>query len=254
MEQNDYYVYVYLNQLKPGYWQYNEHTFQYQPFYVGKGRNKREIIHLCPFMLKKHNVKNSTIKSIITELGELPIHYRIYTGLTNSEAIQIEIDFIKIFGRKDNNTGILSNGTDGGDGANNFSEKTLNKMKRHTKKVYQYSLNGDFIKEWESMTSVGIEFNSFSNISTAIKRNGTYSGYLWSYEKNENLKPKIKYQAPIKHTNIKQINKKTNEIINIFANALEIEKELKLRTGARNKIYDCLNNKLKTAYGYKWKI
>jgi len=35
---------------------------------------------------------------------------------------------------------------------------------------------------------------------------------------------------------------------------LEIETELKLRTGARNKIYDCLRNKLKTAYGYKWEI
>lgn len=31
-------------------------------------------------------------------------------------------------------------------------------------------------------------------------------------------------------------------------------KELKLRSGARNKIYECINNKIKTAYGYKWEI
>jgi len=30
--------------------------------------------------------------------------------------------------------------------------------------------------------------------------------------------------------------------------------ELGLRNGARNKIYECINGTLKTAYGYKWEI
>jgi hypothetical protein len=254
MENNDYYVYVYFNQLKSGQWIYKEHVFNYQPFYVGKGRRKRDIMHLCPFMLAYKNVKNSTIKSIISEIGEMPIHYRIYENLTNEEAISIEIDFIKTFGRKDNGTGILSNGTDGGDGANNFSEDILKKLGNNRRKVYQYSLDGIFIKEWESVKSTELEFKSSGDISTAIKRNGTYCGYVWSYEKHESIKPRTKYQQPIKYENIKQVNKRTNEIIHTFANALEAETELKLNAGARNKICDCLNNKLKTAYGYKWKF
>jgi hypothetical protein len=253
MENNDYYVYIYLNQLKEGFWTYKEHVFNYQPFYVGKGRRKREIVHLCPYMLRQKNFKNSIIKSIINEIGEMPIHYRIYSELSNNDAIKIEIDFIKTFGRRDNNTGILTNCTDGGDGANNFSKEVLKKIGK-PKKIYQYSLKGEFIKEWNSLTSVGTEFNAPSNISTAIKRDGSYGGYLWSYIKYDKVKPKIKYQMPIKYVKIKQIDKKTNEIIHIFANALEIETELKLRIGSRNKIYDCLHNKLKTAYGYKWKI
>ena len=52
MENDDYYVYVYLNQLKEGLWVYKEHEFKYQPFYVGKGRCKREVVHLCNSMLK----------------------------------------------------------------------------------------------------------------------------------------------------------------------------------------------------------
>jgi len=252
--KNDYYVYIYLNQLKEGVWVYHDHTFNYQPFYVGKGRNKREIIHLCPSMLNVKSIKNSTIKSIINENGEMPIHYRVYSGLTDVEAINIEIDMIKHFGRKDNDSGILANHTDGGDGANNFSDKILKKVGRGKRKVYQYSLSGEFIKEWKSVSSTEIEFASFGNISTAIKRNGTYGGYIWYYDKYNNVKPKIKYQMPIKFVNIKQINKKTNEIIYIFANGLEAETELKLRKGARNKIYECINNKIKTAYGYKWKI
>ena len=43
--KKDYYVYVYFNQTKSGVWNYNEHTFTHQPFYVGKGRNKRDIIN-----------------------------------------------------------------------------------------------------------------------------------------------------------------------------------------------------------------
>lgn len=113
-KKKDYYVYVYLNQLIPGKWAYKDLVFEYQPFYVGKGRNRREIEHLCPYMLEKKSYKSSTIKSIKNKTGQPPIHYRIFEHLTNDEAIEIEIDFIKTFGRKDNKTGILTNCTDGG--------------------------------------------------------------------------------------------------------------------------------------------
>ena len=251
---SDYYVYVYLNQLKSGKWKYKNLDFEYQPFYVGKGRGKRDILHTCPYMLNQKSIKSSIIKSIINEIGEMPLHYRIFSGLTNQEAIDIEIDVIKHFGRKDIGTGILSNCTDGGDGANNFSKDTLKKIGNKKKRIYQYSLNGDLIKEWNSLIEINSEFNSPSNIPTAIKRNGTYGGYIWSYEKLTAIQSKIKWQAPIKYQNIKQIDVESQKIIHIFANALEAETELKLRKGARNKIYECINNKLKTAYGYNWKI
>jgi DNA-directed RNA polymerase beta' subunit len=250
MENNDYYVYVYLNQTKMGKWMYNEHEFEFQPFYVGKGRRKREIMHLCPFMLKAKTYKNSIIKSIINKTNEQPIHYRLYENLSNDEAIAFEIDIINHFGRLDNGSGILANGTDGGDGANNFSNETCKKIGKK-KKVYQYSLDGEFIKEWDGIKSIG---GSYSNMSTSIKRNGTYDNYIWSYVKLDNVDAKIKYQMPVKYENIKQIDIETGEIKHTFANALEIITELKLVSSARGKIYDCINNKIKTAYGYKWKI
>lgn len=250
-EKKDYYVYVYLNQLKEGEWSFNNINFKYQPFYVGKGRNKRERIHLSPCLMKAKTYKNSIIKNIISKTGEEPIHYRIFEDLTNEEAIKIEIEFIKFFGRLDNKTGILTNGTDGGDGANNFSSEVLKKIGNPKKKVYQYDLEGNFIKEWESMSSVNIT-KHVGNLSTAIKRNGTFMSYLWSHDKHDKLSPKIKYQMPIKFVNIQQINKKTNELIKTFDNVKQIEKELKITKHIKNKIYDCLNNKAKTAYGYKW--
>lgn len=248
--KKDYYVYIYLNQTKKGNWIYENLIFDYQPFYVGKGTGKRENIHLCPHMKKQKNIKNSIIKSIFAKTGEQPLHYRIYDCLTNEEAILIEKNIIKQFGRIDNKTGILSNCTDGGDGANNFSEDTLKKIGRKKQPVYQYDLNGNFIKKYESANLI----KNGCNISTSIKRNGTYNGFIWSYEYKEKIEPKIKYQMPIKFVIIKQIEKTTGIVLNIFPNALEIEKNLNLKKGARNKIYECINGKTKSAYGYAWKI
>lgn len=59
---------------------------------------------------------------------------------------------------------------------------------------------------------------------------------------------------PNKYTNIRQLDKQTGELIGIFDNALDIEEKLDLRSGARNKIYECIKGKLKTAYGFKWEI
>jgi len=251
---NNFYVYIYLNQLKPGVWRYKEHTFNYEPFYIGKGRNKRETIHLTPSMLSKHNYKSSVIKSIIKKTGEHPIHYRIYENLSNDDSIKIEIDLIKHFGRRDLGTGILCNGTNGGEGCNNLSEESKQKVGGSKKMVHQYSLEGFFIKTWESINEIDVKCKSLGNLSTSIKRNGTFCGFIWSYNKVSKLEPRVKYQMPIKYSNIKQIDMKTGEVIKIFDCVLDIEKELHLRKNGRTKIYECLQKKIKSAYGYKWEI
>ena len=249
--ENDYYVYIYLNQLKPGSWNYKKIKFDYQPFYVGKGKKKRDKSHLYPCNLKNKSHKNNIIKQILKETSEEPIHYRIYENLTNDEAIKIEADIIKKFGRENDGSGILANMTDGGEGVNNFVDKNKNK-EWAWRKVYQYSLDGEFIKEWDSICSVDLGGKRTSNISTSIRKGGTFGGYIWFYEKQDYVKPRIKNQMKITYTDIKQIDRDTGEIINIFENALDIEKKLNLRSGARNKIYECLNGKLKSAYGYYW--
>lgn len=252
MKQN-YYVYIYLNQLIEGYWKYKEYIFTYQPFYVGKGKNNRELHHLYKSNLNKKSHKNNTIKQIIKETGNEPIHFRLIENLSNKDAIRIEAELIETFGRVNEGTGILTNMTDGGEGVNNFTDRNISKPSLW-KPVYQYTLTGNFIKEWESITSVDLDGMQTSNISTSIRKGGTFGGYIWSYEKLDKMEPRIKNQMKITYKDIKQIDIKTNKIINEFKDALSIEINLNLRKGARNKIYECLNGKLKTAYGYKWKI
>jgi hypothetical protein len=39
----EYYVYIILNPLKSGDFNYEEYHFDYEPFYVGNGKGKRKI-------------------------------------------------------------------------------------------------------------------------------------------------------------------------------------------------------------------
>jgi len=249
---NTFYIYVYLDQRYKGEWAYKNHIFNFKPFYIGKGNGKREKAHLCPCMLKEKTLKSSIIKAIINELGTLPLHLRVFESLSETEAFEIEKDMIKHFGRQDIHTGILGNHTDGGEGqsGNNQPNPKLRK------KIYQYSLDGNFIKEWSSLSELKNLFGKYStgNLSTAIKRNGSAYGFLWSYEKMKFLPSKIKYQMPIKYKNIKQIDRKTRKVINVFETALEAERQLNLRPGARCKILECLGGKLRSYLNYEWKI
>lgn len=57
-----------------------------------------------------------------------------------------------------------------------------------SKVVYQYNLNGDFIKEWESATQASAHFGkSLNTISHAALYKRTSFGYLWSYSKLDKL-------------------------------------------------------------------
>ena len=247
--EKEYYIYIFLDQRCAGIWEFEELVFNYKPFYIGKGKKRRLNAHFCKSQLAKNTPKNNLINKIKRELNELPIHNRIYEGLTEEEAFEIEKRIIIHFGRF-NDGGLLMNLTTGGDGHSGYHEPKIT----HRKKIYQYDLNGIFIKEWPYISELANHFKNSGNISTAVKRNGTCYGYIWSYKYKKKLPPKIKFQMPIKYINIQQIDIKTGKVLKTFKDALAIENKLKLRSGARNKIYDCLKNKTKTAYGYKWKI
>ena len=88
--------------------------------------------------------------------------------------------------------------------------------------IYQYSLDGIFIKKWESLTEASniLGIND-CNIPTAAKRDGTSDGFIWSYKfQGQQIIPKMKWQSPIKYHNIKQIDPKSQNIIAIFKNAI----------------------------------
>jgi len=133
-----YYVYAYLRK--------SNNT----PYYIGKGCLRRAF--------EKHagiSVPKDKSKIIFLE-----------TNLSNVGALALERRMIRWYGRKDNETGILRNRTDGGDGCSNPSRETKEKFSR----TYSLKSKEEIDKIYDRQRkSVSIYFKNMSE-EDKIKR------------------------------------------------------------------------------------
>lgn len=106
-----FYVYVFLDSTKPGEWIYDDLKFDFEPFYIGRGKLDRIINS----KFDKKTFKSNKIKSIKEKGGEI-ISHKIFDNLSYEESNLIESQLIKQIGRRDLDLGPLTNLTDGGEG------------------------------------------------------------------------------------------------------------------------------------------
>ena len=62
IRMNNFYTYIYLDVRKPGVYKCGDYVWDYEPFYVGKGKGGRYLDHLKENRLKYHSYKNNKIK------------------------------------------------------------------------------------------------------------------------------------------------------------------------------------------------
>ena len=116
---NKHYTYVYLDPSKPGNFYYRDDIkFDFEPFYIGEGKNKRMYDHLNEAIKKEFIVKGNRhkfyrIKQIIA-LNHIPIIMKLKDNITEEDALAYETELILLIGRRDLGRGPLTNLTDGG--------------------------------------------------------------------------------------------------------------------------------------------
>lgn len=129
----EYYVYVLLNPLKSDNFVYGKYSFEYEPFYVGKGHGKRKYETIRD---KRNPIKKAIICKIKKE-NNIPIIIIIKSELSEKESFDLEIELIDLIGRRDLNKGTLSNLTNGGEGHSGYEQSDETKLKR-TKSLEKY--------------------------------------------------------------------------------------------------------------------
>jgi hypothetical protein len=93
-----------------------------EPFYIGIGSDEK-------YDRSKERYNRNGLWKIIANKSDIEIEI-LLDGLTYEEAKEKEKEFIALYGRKNNNTGILTNLTDGGEGSLGIviSEETRQKL------------------------------------------------------------------------------------------------------------------------------
>ena len=134
---NQFYVYVYSD-------------LNGTPFYVGKGHGDRAFSHLKNARKWNATDRNTLRLHAIREIldrGAIPSIKFVETNLTESEAIDLERELIKQYGRLNNNTGTLTNLTDGGEGTTGHRHTAKTKLKISKAKT---SVKYSVIASWSS--------------------------------------------------------------------------------------------------------
>jgi hypothetical protein len=176
MKIDNFYVYVYLDPRKEGEYNYGNYTFRFEPFYVGKGKDKRCNVHLSSYKKNSNGIFRGKLIHIMEDLKQRPYIFKLIENITEEQAFELEIYLIKLIGRKNLGFGPLSNMTNGGDGFSG-SVKTEEERRISSERMKQRWENKDFRecrskdtkKQWETEEIRRARLESMNSIESKKK-------------------------------------------------------------------------------------
>lgn len=196
----------------------------------------------------KPNYRCNWIKSLVNQ-GLKPLIEEIdnCTWENSSELEIYYIQYYKSIGCK------LINLTNGGEGilGLKYTEQRINNLKKalrkNSKKVYQYDLNGNFIKEWinakEASEETGLIYANIIHCCTSLKK--SHGNFIWSYD-FKTISPYFINRTTNKK--VKLINIETNECL-IYNSISDACRDLNIFNSNAVK---CLKGIYSHSGGYKW--
>jgi hypothetical protein len=134
LEDKRYYVYVYMDPTKKGTFQYGPFSFEYEPFYVGKGFKTRYIDHLK--LIKCESCISFFYKKLKKMLKNeiIPIIIKYKENLNEVDAYNLEDIMVATIGKRIDQKGPLTNVNNGG---GRKPVKFHDKISRTSKELWQ---------------------------------------------------------------------------------------------------------------------
>lgn len=219
-----FYNYIYLDPRKSGKYIYDDYVFDYEPFYVGKGKNRRKYDHLNYILTHekfKNTCKNNIIKAILSVNLE-PIIIEYYSNLTEQESFEKEIELIKTIGtsrrisnHKEIKLGPLANRQAGGPGgAIHWTDEARENLSDALRKIWsdddlrkRHSERMKGINTWSKGKKRSIEW--CKKMSELRRKN---SNYKMSEENKQKMSDRMKANNPNKDGHTFKGKKHTDEI------------------------------------------
>jgi hypothetical protein len=173
---DNYYIYIYLDSRKLGRYCYENFSFLYKPFYVGKGKNGR---------YKETNSRSDDFIIIIKEIeksGIEPIIIKLYENLSEEKSFELETKSIHEIGRIDLGTGFLINKTSGGQGTSGykFLEETREIISKKRRKNFS-NIKKEFEKRKYKLLTREDEYKNNETKLKYICPEGHESFIGWSH-------------------------------------------------------------------------
>lgn len=131
----------------------------------------------------------------------------------------------------------------------------------HAKYVNQYTLEGIFIKTWESLTSITKEIPTFNfkNISSACNNKIKQAyGFIWRFKENESTENIIVDLSRKEYTRTKEVKGTTIyqfNLLGVFIAEFKNMQEASRQSGVpQSNISKCCSKERKKAGGFIWKL
>ena len=182
-------------------------------------------------------------------------HELLAVDVSKKEACELEQKYIQEYQTTNPEYGynVSTGGEAGAAGAYNNIQ---------SKKIYQYDLNGNYIREWPSSMEVERQLGVYSaNIFKCLTGDyHTTGGFQWSREKVNNIGiidpsefQKEKHDKRIAIYKYSMIDGSFIEKFDSMWDAAEtINNSNESKLGIRNHIARCLNNEQFSTYGFRW--
>ena len=129
--------------------------------------------------------------------------------------------------------------------------ETVTRNQTLTRKVNQYSLDGKYIRTWDSIADIKRSGPGFGSISAVLNSRGnskSAGGFLWKYDDGNHSDIDPAY-ITMGRKPVVQIDPESGRIIGEYISAVEAEHQ----TGVpHTQISKCCTHTQKTAGGFQW--
>lgn len=241
-----------------------------EPFYIGIGTKSKNDINTHSFYRANSNLLRNRFWHFVVEKTKYGVEIMLQSN-DKAFILEKEIEFIKLYGRRDKETGSLVNLTDGGEGCLNCkqSQEQINKRKETIKKLIEKRgyFHSEETKKKLSIRHTGKKMSEEAKkkMSIATIKRFANSNRLSKNEKYRLNKDSLgrlskEEKRIISLKNLEGVAEKNKKpVIQLDKNLVFIKEWKSIKEAAtklninKHHIGQVCKNKRKSSGGYKWK-